>query len=173
MNFNMVGKTFGRLTVIEPDVPKEGRTRYLCKCECGTVKTVIGRDLVSGHTKSCGCLWRDKVTKHGGRSASNTDRLYHVWRSMINRCEYPKHKSFKYYGGRGIAVCKEWHDYETFKSWAMDNGYNAQADFMKCTLDREDTNGNYTPDNCRWTSMEFQNKNKRAKNGCRIAEVER
>lgn len=93
-------------------------------------------------------------------SRSRTPRLYEVWRSMKRRCEQPTHTFYKYYGARGISVCEEWHDFHTFAQWAVDNGYDINAEHLKCTLDRIDSNGNYEPSNCRWVDMKVQNNNK-------------
>jgi len=86
------------------------------------------------------------------------ERLYRTYKSMVTRCTNPQRKDFKYYGGRGIKVCDEWlKSYESFKEWAMANGYSDEL-----TLDRIDTNSDYSPDNCRWVSMKDQCNNKRS-----------
>ena len=84
-----------------------------------------------------------------------------VWETMLKRCYCTSSKNFKYYGGRGITVCEEWHDYTKFKEWAYNNGYDDSAPKWECTIDRIDYNGNYEPSNCRWVSMDVQRKNKR------------
>lgn len=83
-------------------------------------------------------------------------KLHKRWESMIARCEYKKHPHYCRYGGRGISVCMEWHDYCSFREWAMNNGY-----FENLTLDRIDPNGNYCPENCRFVTWEQQESNKR------------
>ena len=75
---------------------------------------------------------------------------------MRHRCNNDKNE---HYGGRGIKICDEWLGTEgliNFYNWAMANGY--QDDL---TIDRINNNGNYEPDNCRWTTMKVQNNNKR------------
>lgn len=84
-------------------------------------------------------------------------RLNYIYHAMKNRCYDTKHQSYKYYGARGIEVCKDWlNSYQSFKKWAFDNGYGDNL-----TLDRVDTNKNYSPDNCRWVTMKEQANNKR------------
>ena len=81
---------------------------------------------------------------------------------MKTRCYNPNNKRFKDYGGRGIVVCDEWkNDFSIFQKWALENGYDANAPFGQCTIDRIDVNGNYEPSNCRWITMAAQQKNKR------------
>lgn len=83
-------------------------------------------------------------------------RLYSIWKTMIHRCENPKRVKYKDYGGRGIAVCSEWHDPNTFMDWAENNGYK---DGLQ--LDRINNNGNYEPSNCRWVSPRENSRNRR------------
>ena len=90
---------------------------------------------------------------HGG---SHT-RLYSIWKSMKSRCYCPNWKPYSLYGARGITVCDEWKDYNNFKQWAMSNGYTDEL-----TLERNDVNGNYCPNNCKWVTMNEQSNNKRS-----------
>lgn len=166
-HFNdLVGKKYYMLTVIrENGRSKDRHILWLCKCDCGNDVSVPSNMLVSGHTKSCGCLQKKSVSKsktiHGGCRNHNTERLYNVWKSIKKRCDNPNSKGFQYYGGRGIKMCKEWHEsYSAFRDWALQNGYNDNARFGECTIDRINVNGNYEPSNCRWVDMKVQNNNK-------------
>lgn len=159
----LAGQKFGKLLVVE----QNGRTTdrhilWRCVCDCGNEINASSRDLKGGHTKSCGCLQKETVSnmrrKHGDRDA----RLYNVWKAMKKRCENPNDKSYKNYGGKGVSVCEAWHDYCSFKEWATENGYDENAPFGRCTIDRIDPCGNYEPSNCRWVGMDVQSKNKRA-----------
>lgn len=94
-------------------------------------------------------------------NAVSYERLYHVWQSMKQRCYNPRNHAYSNYGGRGITVCDEWlHDYDSFKRWALFTGYDPNAQYGECTLDRIDFDGNYEPSNCRWTNQTVQQNNK-------------
>ena len=89
--------------------------------------------------------------KHGLRNT----RIYSIWAAMHNRCKNPSNKHYASYGGKGIAVCREWADVKAFYEWAIANGYDDTL-----TLDRKNTNGNYQPDNCRWSTQKEQQNNR-------------
>lgn len=129
----------------------------MCRCDCGTVKPVITRNLVGGFTQSCGCICKEGThTTHGGKHT----RLYRIWGAMKTRCNNPNASHYHRYGGRGITVCAEWSDdFAAFRDWAMANGY--QDDL---TIDRIDNDKGYSPDNCRWTSQAEQGSNKQRSN---------
>lgn len=95
-----------------------------------------------------------KNEKHGDTGT----RMYRIYWAMLNRCYLPKQTGYEHYGGRGITVCKEWRDsYLVFKHWALEHGYSDTL-----TLDREEVNGAYEPNNCRWVSLITQARNRRA-----------
>lgn len=159
------GQRFGNLVVIKRSGEIGGRSKWLCRCDCGKEAVVSVSNLRNGHTKSCGCLVSTTAiktrTKHGHKKKAKVNRLYPVWRNMKQRCDLPTHKYYKSYGGRGITVCQEWRDYDNFRKWAYANGYDEDAPRGSCTIDRIDVDGNYEPSNCRWVSMDVQAKNKR------------
>ncbi len=144
---NLIGQKFGRLIVIRrADNDKQGKSRWLCLCDCGKEKIIRGNNLKSGNTKSCGCL---KI-KHGHRKT----KTYRSWASMIQRCTNPKNKRYRDYGGRGITVCKRWMKFENFLAdmGEVPEGYQ---------IDRINNNKGYCRSNCRWVTAKTNNRNKR------------
>lgn len=155
---SLKGKTFGRWTALT----KYGG-KWKCRCSCGTIRTVYTYTLVNGRSKSCGCLNIDQVSirSKGNKFAlthgffSKNKRLHTIWYHMIDRCENQNDRGYKYYGGRGIKVCKRWHDERTFFIWARKNGYKPTL-----TLERVNNNGIYSPDNCTWIPKGAQSRNR-------------
>ena len=151
-------KRYGRLTVKR----LIGKTSYRdtlweCECDCGNKVVVKKGNLLSGNTKSCGCLREENIIKHGGCNS----RLYRVWQAMKRRCLNPKDAEYHNYGGRGITVCNEWLDFKNFYDWAINNGFVEESPKHKNTIDRIDVNGNYEPGNCRFVDMKMQSNNTR------------
>lgn len=154
---NLIGQRFGRLVVIARNGSnRRGQSLWLCQCECGKTVSTLGASLKRGNTKSCGCLSSDKVTARNTKHGESNTRLYHVWQGMKQRCEYQRHKNYPQYGGRGIALCSEWQNYENFKTWAINNGYKEGL-----SIDRINSDLGYEPDNCRWVDSITQARNKR------------
>jgi AP2 domain len=149
------GQRFGRLIVIEEVDGQEHRC-FRCECDCGRIKDVRLSHLTMGKVLSCGCYSRDRKTKHGMYGSS----IYRRWNQMLQRCENPNSKEFHNYGGRGIKVCKRWHD---FRNFVADVGLPSQPDYE---LDRIDNDRGYEPGNIRWTTQAIQIRNQRKRLGC-------
>lgn len=152
---DLTNQRFEKLTVLKRvENGIHGNARWECLCECGKTTIVDARNLRSGAVKSCGCL--RQVSYNVTHNSSGTS-LYQMWRSMLYRCENPKHTAYKSYGQRGICVCEEWHDFLVFKKWVEETKPSG-----KVTLDRIDNNKGYTPDNCKWSSPKEQAHNRRS-----------
>lgn len=158
-----MGQHFGRLIVIEDGTrSKTNKPRWKCLCACGNTTTVQSEHLRDGSTTSCGCYRDEQREKsrltHGLTRVGKVDRLFSIWRKVVQRCDpdssYPHLKN---YAHRGIDICDQWLDYETFAKWAYDNGYSDEL-----SIDRIDNDGNYEPDNCRWTDAKTQARNRRS-----------
>lgn len=153
------GEIYGSLTVIKeaplyiPPSGKGGNRRFECLCECGNTTVAMLNDLRRGYKKSCGCLqgWRS----NGGPVLNRP--LYQVWVDMIHRCTNSKHNAYKYYGKRGITVCKEWRENsKVFISWALSNGWEKDL-----RIDRVDNESGYSPGNVRFVDTGLSGRNKR------------
>lgn len=158
---DLIGKKFGRLTVLSVANKTKYGYKWNCVCDCGNKVVVLGTNLRKQNTMSCGCYQKDRARetqlKHGDSKRHNTNRLYRCWCDMKTRTQNPNSACAKSYNKRGIKCCDEWaNSYESFKMWAINNGYNDNL-----TLDRINVDDGYYPKNCRWITIKEQARNKR------------
>ena len=153
---DLTGSTYGRLLVLSLGTPTaSGLVRWVCKCSCGKIKSVIQGHLRAGHTVSCGCFKVDvqktaSVT-HGFSASGKTPEqlaVYRVWAAMKRRCTSPKDKDYEHYGAKGVTVCPEWMDFEAFFA---DMGYPNGL-----MLERKDNTLGYSKSNCIWAPRKTQ-----------------
>lgn len=145
------GQQYGRYTVISTHC-RVGTYLYFayCQCECGSPPRYVSTTpLRNGQAASCGCLHKERVTKHGYWSHP----LFSVWKGMMDRCYVTKNKRYARYGGRGITVCARWHD---IKAFIDDMAKNYRKGLQ---IDRIDNDKDYSPDNCRWATTGEQTRN--------------
>lgn len=151
---DLSGSKFGKLTAIKVAYKnKNGESVWECVCDCGNVVNVVCSNLKNGHSTSCGCYKKICSITHN----ETKTRLHRIWAGIKARCYNTNIAQYKNWGGRGITVCEEWKDsYETFRDWALANGYQENL-----TIDRINNDKGYSPDNCRWATQKQQSNNKR------------
>ena len=146
---------------IFPNENSKRKVRFgLYKCSlCGNNFKANTYAINNGHSKSCGCYHKRRVSESHKTHGLGYTKLYKIWTSMKNRVFNVKSTNYKDYGGRGITICDDWKsDVKSFYNWAMSNGY-----LEGLSLDRIDNSGNYCPENCRWTTPTMQQRNQRIK----------
>lgn len=153
---DLTGQRFGRLVVVDRAQNHLGRVAWNCRCDCGSSASPIGKTLVNGNTRSCGCLQRDVMaaiqTKHGRYGTPENK----AWAGMLKRCRNKKAIDYANYGGRGISVCERWS--ESFENFYLDVGPKPSPTH---SIDRINVNGNYEPGNVRWATPQEQQRNTR------------
>jgi len=156
---DVTGQTFGRLIARHPVRvirPKRNYAGWLCQCECGKTHIVVTGDLIAGRVKSCGCLVVDFLVELNTTHGMKKSPEWRTWASMKTSCMSKKSPAYKYYGARGISICSEWiNSFEIFYTDMR------KQPTQKHSIERINNNGNYTPDNCIWTTSKQQARNRR------------
>lgn len=160
---DLTNQRFGKLLVIGRDMETEGiksrELRWICKCDCGGQKTIVSYSLRKGITQSCGCLQVEncrrigQITTHG--MSGTVEHM--TWASMKQRCSNPTAVGYENYGGRGIRVCDRWEN--SFENFYTDMGPRPSE---LHSIERENNDGNYEPNNCFWKTDKEQSNNRRS-----------
>ena len=160
---DLSGRRFGRLVVLEPLARRSsnGSVRWQCRCDCGNVGDHKRDDLLSGGSESCGCLRRELLQKRMRTHGLSKTPMYKVWGGIIQRCENPNDQNFKWYGGKGIRICKRWRN--SFEAFLADVGERPGPGL---TIDRIEARLGYRPGNIRWATAGEQRENATKRTHC-------
>lgn len=162
MTLDLRGQRFSRLIAMKKAPRLVGKTQWLCRCDCGTVKAIRTESLRSGSIRSCGCLAKETSAKTM-RTMNTTHGMCYTpthrsWRNMFYRCTSSSDPSYHRYGAVGITVCARWTepDGQGFLNFRSDLGERPKG----MTLDRIDNAKGYDPANCRWATPTMQMNNR-------------
>ena len=148
---DITGHRFGRLVAL--GMIKQKPTTWLCQCDCGCVHAVVTGSLRRGFTKSCGCLQKEGLSARRKSHGMTGTPTYGSWVEMRVRCNNANTPNYHRYGGRGITICDRWQKFENFYEDMGEKPSEIHS------LDRIDNDGNYEPDNCKWSTPKEQSRN--------------
>lgn len=175
---NIIGQKFGLWVVIGaapqkvfPSGQKHGQVLCKCSCEKSTERVVLLRDLKNGKSTSCGCIGSRQTSERNTRHGLSKNRLYRIWKGMRARCLNPNHPTFCFYGGKKpnpVTICAEW-----IKSPEVFIKDMEQTFAPGLTIDRIDSEKEYSAENCRWITIQEQQRNKRSNRIVTLNETEK
>jgi hypothetical protein len=154
MATEMVGRTFGRWTVVSFAFAKPPHKYWNCRCECGTERPVQGPSLIRGTSVSCGCTKGAAISAAKTKHGQCAHPAYQSWSAMRRRCYDPSFAAYPWYGACGIKICDKWQTFEGF--WEDMGSTWARG----LTIERNKNEEGYTVQNCRWATRLEQGQNK-------------
>ena len=111
---NIIGNHYGRWTVIAFSHTHHRASYWVCRCDCGTIRTHQRSALIGKTTLSCGCLRGEQLAARNKTHGKRYTPEYNSWRAMKERCQNPNASKYPLYGGRGIRVCERWQKFDAF-----------------------------------------------------------
>lgn len=149
------GDKYGRCTILKDLWVKKWHTHVQVQCDCGKIFECFGVNLRNWYTNSCGCYRNEKIKEANFIHGDIKTKEYSIYHGMKKRCYNANCKAYKHYGWRWINICDRW--LESFENFLEDMGRCPD----KMSIDRIDTNWNYEPSNCKWSTSKEQNNNRR------------
>lgn len=159
---DITNKKFGKLKAIRlSHIDKNGRHIWIFKCDCSKEKKIRKSHVIYGKIKTCSNHIKRGEESHLYKHGMSGKNFYERFKKMEDRCNNPKNKTYKNYGGRGIK--SEWKSFEEFKK----DMYESYVEYIKkygqkrMTLERLDNNKNYCKKNCKWVDITINERNRR------------